>query len=192
MFTSKIAGRKWLFIVIILVVLGVSVGVVIWMFSGGTLPEPFPQNTPPSSLAPTTSTLVGQPSSAGMETYTNTEFGFEFQYPKDLVIEENSFVSYYSKFNLKLFTKIGESFDSTFLVNIVLPEFAERSFGGLDKTTTEVVIDGVSGVKYQYEFSNRQETAIILPLGEYQLVLAVYYEEYEDIFNQILASFKFL
>ena len=171
--------KYFVFIIIVIVVIAFAV----LIFSKYYYITSVPQTTTPTNGTSTTQEL---------KTYRNKEWGFEFQYPQDLVIEENSFVSYYSKFNLELFTKIGESFDPTFLVNIVLPEFAERSFGGLDKTTTEVVIDGVSGVKYQYEFNNRQEKAVILPLGEYQLILGVYYEEYEDIFNQILFTFKFL
>ncbi|MFH1198403.1 MAG: hypothetical protein V1720_22060 [bacterium] len=127
-----------------------------------------------------------------LRTYRNEEYGFEFMYPKDLVIRENAFISYYSKFNLKILTKVGEQFDPTFLVNIVLPEFADRSFAGLEKITTKVNIDGISGIQYQYKFNNRQETVIILPLKQYRLILGVYYEEYKDVFNQILASFKFL
>ncbi len=128
-----------------------------------------------------------------LKTYRNEEWGFEFMYPKDLVILEDAFKSYYSKFNLKILTKVGEQFDPTFLVNIVLPEFAERSFTGLEKITTRVNIDGVSGIQYEYEFGGRREIAIILPINkQYQLILGVYYKEYEGIFNQILATFKFL
>lgn len=132
-------------------------------------------------------------SGSQFKTYRNEEYGFEFQYPGDLIVRENAFNNYYSKFNLEILTKIGEQFDKTFLVNIVLPEFTERSFEGLDKTVTKVNIDGISGIQYQYEFNNRQEKVIILPFNkQYKLILGVYYKEYNDIFNQIISTFKFI
>lgn len=130
--------------------------------------------------------------SKNWETYRNEEWGFEFQYPKDLFIQENSFKSYYSKFNLKIVVKIGEKFDPVLGVNVVLPEFVESSFGELEKVASEVIVGGISGIKYSYEFNNRKETAVILPFGEYRLILVVHYEEYENTFNQILATFKFI
>lgn len=130
------------------------------------------------------------------KTYRNEQFGFEFQYPQDLIIRENSFVSYYSKFNLEVVVKKGEYRDPAFLVNIVLPEFADHTFLGVGATTSTVTIDGVSGIKYEYEFEGLPEIAIVLPLGQYKVILgmegATKPYEYEDTFNQILASFKFL
>lgn len=128
------------------------------------------------------------------QTYINTEFGFEFQYPQDWVVRENTFVSYYSKFNLEIFTRIGESLDSTFLVNIVLPEFTERSFQGLEKTTSEIIIAGVQGIKYEYEYHGFPHTVVILPFGELRMILATGdgSKQYLDEFNQTLTSFKFL
>ncbi|MEK7149428.1 MAG: hypothetical protein AAB757_00405 [Patescibacteria group bacterium] len=167
------------------------VGFAIWFYSyqfqetkqkKENLPEE-KQIQQPTAATTTTSTL---------KIYRNKEFGFEFQYPADLIIRENAFKSYYSKFNLKIYKKIEEQFDPTFLVNVVLPEFAEQSYGGLEKTTDKVIVDGVSGIKYQYKFNERKETAIILPLNEYRLILGVYYEEYENVFNQIISTFKFL
>jgi hypothetical protein len=126
------------------------------------------------------------------KTYKNTEFGFEFEYPKDWVVKENTFGSYYSKFNLEVLIKKGEYLDLVFDVNIVLPEFPDRSFKNIEKITSEVIVNGVPGIKYQYEFEEQQETAIILPLGEYKMILGTDSKQDVDSFNQILASFKFL
>ena len=129
----------------------------------------------------------------GLELYRNEEWGFEFEYPGgDFFISENAFSSYYSKFNLRIRHRIGKAIERALVVNIVLPEFAEQSFSGLSKNTREIIVDGVSGIEYIYEFNERQETATIFSLGEYKLIVGVHHEEYEDIYRQILESFKFL
>jgi len=78
------------------------------------------------------------------------------------------------------------------LVNIVLSEFPELSFRNIDETTSEIVVDGVFGVKYYYEFKGGQETSIILPLGEHKVILNTNDETHTDEFNQVISSFKFL
>lgn len=127
------------------------------------------------------------------KTYHNEEWGFEFQYPKDWIFKENIFKNYYSKFNMELWVLIGEKHDESFLVNIVLPEFT-RGFNGLEKNTSEIIVAGVQGVKYEYQFEGFPETAVILPFGEYKIILGTGggSKQYLDEFNQILASFKFL
>lgn len=131
--------------------------------------------------------------SSSLKTYRNEEWGFEFQYSQSWIFEENIFRSYYSKFNLELFVPIGEKRDESFLVNIVLPEFI-RGFNGLEKTTSEVIVDGVKGIKYQYDFEGSPHISIILPLRDLRIILATGdgSKQYLDEFNQILATFKFL
>ncbi|MFX0138013.1 MAG: PsbP-related protein [Candidatus Hodarchaeota archaeon] len=124
--------------------------------------------------------------------YTNTEFGFEFQYPKDWEVKENTFGSYYSKFNLVVNPKFVRSSNFTVALNIVLPEFPELSFKNIEKTISDVIVDGISGVEYRYEFEDLQERAIILPFGEYNLILSTDSMQYIDTFNQVVSSFKFL
>ena len=88
----------------------------------------------------------------GLKLYRNEEWGFEFEYPEEkFFIKENAFVSYYSKFNLRILHQIGEAVERVVVVNVVLPEFAERSFSGLGEKTEEIVVDGVSGIEYEYE-----------------------------------------
>ncbi|MFQ6083947.1 MAG: hypothetical protein ACE5WD_11420 [Candidatus Aminicenantia bacterium] len=128
----------------------------------------------------------------GLKLYRNEEWGFEFQYPQDWVVKENTFGSYYSKFNMVIRPTVGWYSRFPVSVNIALPEFPERSFQNIEKTTSEVTVDGVLGIKYQYEFEGSQETAIILPLGEYKIILGTDNEQYTEIFNQVLATFKFL
>ena len=136
------------------------------------------------------------------KTYRNKEWGFEFAHPTDWVVNrEHESLTYYSKFFLEMGTPVTvvvdgnnqNAVDSTFLVNIVLPEFV-RGFDNLEKTTTEVIVGGVKGIKYEYVFNNSPETTVILPFGELKMILGTGggSKQYLGEFNQILASFKFL
>ncbi len=131
-----------------------------------------------------------------LQKYINTEYGFEFEYPENWKLEENSFYSPFSKFNLQ-----GDSsaenynpFSPSFIVNIVTPDFADRavvSFRNMNARTSIVIIAGTQGIKYEYEFESVPRIAIDLPFSEYRMLLGADRAQ-EDIFNQTLASFKFL
>lgn len=125
--------------------------------------------------------------------FRNPEFGFEFSYPGTWLLYENTFSSGASKYNLSASAPENEdwAFNTPLLINIVNPEFVELSFKNIEKTTSELVVDGISGVKYQYEFEGGEKTTIILPLREHKMILGTT-KAYENIFNQILATFKFL
>lgn len=131
----------------------------------------------------------------GAKTYRNMDWGFEFQYPEKWVItREHESLTYYSKFYLTMSVPVKEGkFDETFLVNIVLPEFI-RGFDNLEKKSSEIIVAGVQGIKYEYQFEGFPETAVILPFGELRMILGTGggSKQYLDEFNQILATFKFL
>lgn len=131
------------------------------------------------------------------KTYRNEDWGFEFQYPESLVIKENVFTSYYSKFNFQVeyWNKEGK-YLSVFDANVVLPEFANQTFLGVNATTSIVIVNGVKGIKYEYEFEGLPEVAIVLPMGQYKIILGIggsakFYNHQND-FDKILNSFKFL
>jgi len=123
--------------------------------------------------------------------YRNEEWGFEFQYPNDWAVKESSFKNYYSKFNLVLNPTLVKSSNFTILVNVVLPEFAENSFKNVENKS-DVTIGGVQGVEYKYESDGKQETTIVLPLGEYMMILGIDEEQYADVSSRFLETFKFL
>ncbi len=131
------------------------------------------------------------PTLSGLKIYRSEKWGFEFQYPEDWIVKERTFGSYYSKFNMIIRPTSGWYSQFPVSVNIVLPEFPDRSFKNVEKTTFEVIVAGTSGIKYQYEFEGQQETAIILPFGEYKMIVGTD-GRHGNVFNQVLASFKFL
>ena len=77
------------------------------------------------------------------------------------------------------------------LINIVLPEFAEYTFSNQGTIASPIVVDGVSGVKYEYEFEGTPEIDIVLPFGQNRLIIGTK-RKYEVVFTQIVESFNFL
>lgn len=130
--------------------------------------------------------------------YRNEEWGFEFEYPEGWIFHANTFGGLFSKFNL-----VGASPEEnnlpnpiypSILINIVMPDFAERAninLGKLNASTSTVVVAATQGTKYEYEFEGTRRISIYLPLGEYQVNLGAQ-KKHEDVFNLILATFKFI
>src|SRR3989344_566707 len=131
------------------------------------------------------------------KTYRSEEWGFEFQYPGDWSFEVNGFYSPFSKFNLQgnSAAKNYNPLIPSFLINIVTPDFADHQFSDLRNVVSEINIGGVAGLKYEYEMQYGSykvfNITIILPLNQYRIILRMH-KEHESIFNQIIASFKFL
>lgn len=129
------------------------------------------------------------------KTYRNEEWGFEFKYPEDWSFHPNTFYSPFSKFNL-----VGASPEEnghpdplapSLLINVVTPDFADRAFYDLRNTGSETNVGGVIGLKYEYGYEGLSKIAIILSFGQYKMILGAQ-KQYEAVFNQILATFKFL
>lgn len=185
----NVTNKKWLLIFISLVVLGILIAVAVWMLSGRSDQNPLiPFSAVP--IIPSTSSIS---STVGVKIYTNTKFGFEFEYPKDWKVKENLYGSPFSKFNLIIIPTNGKYLPDPILVNIVTPDFADRAILGrknLGASISNINVGGISGTKYKYteEFPT---ISIDLPFGEYRMILGAK-KQYEDVFNQILATFKFL
>ncbi len=183
---KKIALFLSLAIVIVLVFVGWS------LWNRVLIPTPLSPNPPPPTIMPTSPNLSPPTTpQSESEVYRNTDWKFEFQYPKKWIILEKSFGSRSSKFNVVASPDMGEYDPPPFLVNVVFPDFADNTFLGSNPTTSTVTVDGVVGIEYQYDFEEHQETAIVLPLGEYKVILGTR-EPYESKFNQIVSTFKFL
>lgn len=132
-------------------------------------------------------------STSTLKTYRNEEWSFEFQYPKDWIVEENYTKGYYSKFNLRVIPINEKHTKIPVVINIVLPEFAETSFRGINKATSKIIINGIYGVEYKYKYKGRDEIAAILPFGNLRIIIGTDDKQcYENIFNQVIDTFKFL
>jgi len=139
-------------------------------------------------VASSTSTVV--PSET--KTYTNMQWGFEFQYPKDWEVIENPYGSPNLKFTL-LAIPINKTLvhsPDPFLVSIMSSDFVKQQFSDIQNSAKEVVVDGVRGLKYAYEEESLQLIAIILPFDGNMIGIGTD-KEYEKDFNQILSTFKF-
>ena len=79
------------------------------------------------------------------------------------------------------------------LINVVTTNFAGNA--AVNKTNLGAVIsdftvDEIKGKKYVYDFESLRKISIDLPFGEYRMLLGIN-KKYEEIFDQILSSFKF-
>lgn len=192
--------KKLLFLLILVIIILILASV--WLFikyhfvQQELLPAPSSTLTSQSSAILTPTSTVSTSTAQEAKTYRNTEFGFEFQYPKNWSFEVNGFYSPFSKFNLagNSSAENYNPFRPPFLLNIVTPDFADRavtSFKNLNASTSVIAITGVRGIKYEYKFEGAIQIGIDFPFREYRMILGTE-KQYEDIFNQILATFKFL
>lgn len=193
-------------IVIIVVVTAIIIldGYFLFVASHAPLSKVTTTNPIPSPVVVATSTHTDINSAAGLKTYRNEQFGFEFQYPEKLRVEENTFGNYYSQFNLDVTIPVivedGEpnktrvAHDSTVVFNVVRPEFVNTDFWRSQQGTSTIIVDGVTGIKYQFEQEETIHTTVILPFGDYKLIIFTGdgSKPYPDELNQILTSFKFL
>ena len=133
-----------------------------------------------------------QESHLGMKLYRNDEYGFEFWYP----IGWDTFIHPYgqgasSKFEMVVAPNVAESNVNPFLVNIVEPRFADTTFIGDDVASSTVVINGVSGYEYRYDFEGSPEKAVVFSLGQYKVILGTT-KDYMTTFDKILPTFKII
>jgi hypothetical protein len=190
----NIMNKKRIFIIAVIIALSGTLATA-WMFwEYRVQPEASPLSiaTSTQSLVPQISTpTVATSTISKFKTYRNEEWGFEFQYPEDWSIKEKAFVNYYSKFNLEVRPPIRWSQFDSIVINIVLPVFADRAFLGLNPATSTTVVTGIQGIKYEYIFEGAPEVDIVLPFKQNKIIIGTK-KKYEESFNQILTSFKFL
>lgn len=185
--------KKIVIIFIILAALVLSVCAFVWFKDGAQKPASTEQPISATTNADTVKPENTATTTSDLKTYRNDEWSFEFQYPSDLILKEKVFGGYYSKFNLEIFLQ-KKGLDSVFLLNIVLPEFVNTSFWKSQENTSKVFVDGVEGIRYEYEYEGSPQTAVVLPFGDYKIILGTGdgSKPYTEELNQIISSFKFL
>lgn len=149
--------------------------------------------SPPDESVISPSQSDSATTTSGFNLYRNEEWGFEFEYPEDWKIMENPYGSPFSRFNLIVVPTEGKYLPDPVLVNIVTPDFADRaavSRKNLGAIESYVIIGSTGGIKYQYT-EQLPTISIDIPFGEYRIILGAK-KQYEDVFNQILSSFKFI
>ena len=188
--------NKYFLIILLLVIISMIVLAIYSRLFYNTTEESsviknYPKNYPERQI------VEGSSIMSALKTYHNEEYGFEFQYPENWTLHADTFYSPFSRFNL-----VGASPEengrpnpiaSPLLINIVTPDFAERAVvnrKNLGAMETDIVVGGINGKKYEY-IENIVKISIDLPFGEYKMILGAD-KKHEDVFNQILASFKFL
>lgn len=186
-------NQKLKIVLIIAVVLILGFGIFIFLKRNSLQPIPVEIKQPASTSNPIINTENPTTNNSNLKTYRNEEWGFEFQYPDKLILKEKVFGGYYSKFNLEIFLQ-QKGLDSVFLLNIVLPKFVETSFWKSQENTSKIIVDGREGIKYEYEYDGFKYVTVILPFGEYKIILGTGdgSKPYNEELNQILSSFRFL
>lgn len=124
--------------------------------------------------------------------YTNTEYGFKFQYPENWKIIENPYSGPFSKFNLIIVPTKEKYLSDPILINVVTIDFANNAAASrknLGAIISNIIVGGVDGKKYEYteEFPT---ISIDIPFKEYRIIIGAK-KKYETIFNQIISTFKF-
>lgn len=154
--------------------------------------------TAPISTTTTSMTIPPATSTAGVKMYRNAEFNFEFQYPDTWTFTPNTFGGPNTKFNL-----VGASpeegghpnpIDSSILINIVAPDFANNAAAemlDLNAVTSTVMVSGMKETKYTYPFEGESQIGVIVPIGQTTTIILGARKYYEDVFNQVVASFTF-
>lgn len=127
----------------------------------------------------------------GFKYYSNEEWGFAFEYPDDWEVYEAYFGSPYSKFNAVVLPIARGQQDMPISINVVLPEFISGSFASYQDKKTPIIFKGREVDLYEYKWQEMDKTNLIMPFGEYSLILGSNHY-YEEEFEHFLDTFEFL
>jgi hypothetical protein len=146
-------------------------------------------------IASTSTTADTATDHKGMKLYRNEEFGFEFWYPENWEIMENSFKSPYSKFNfevIKIDGKYTNLFDG---MNLVTKDFYDNFLVNSEtdnSEVTDITLGSVFGKQFHYTNEyGLLKTDITFPIGKHFAIFFVERKREKEL-HQILSTFKFL
>lgn len=159
-----------------------------WQIQSSVVIEDDVVSEQPTATSSNSTTAVNE---SATNVYRNDEWGFGFEYSDDWRVSENSFSGYYTQFSLTLFPVEGKYYGRPVLIHIVESEFVDNSFKNLDKTEETIEIDGISGVKYTYDWKGDTQTAVIVPIEEYQMILGTN-GRYPELYDDFIESFEFI
>lgn len=169
------------------------------LFGLGAIIFLLPQNsTPPINDVPDLLPNENTTNTNGLKLYRNEEWGFEFQYPVSWALDETYVGGRLRKFHLRCVPSdqkgLFYSIIQPFILDIVTAERAARLtelFYEVKNSASEMDVGGVVGLRYEYEFNKKPRIAIVLPFGEYKLILDSD-KEYGVVFAKLTSSFKFI
>jgi hypothetical protein len=176
------------YIAVLIVVLGIGISTYWWLKADPSVTEPTPADiTEQPDKQP-----VATDTAPAVQTYQNDEWGIAFEYPNDWEIREPAFYSTVSKLNLSVEPKKGRKYPETILVNITQKDWMEKAM--LKMKSDGIVFEPVLVANFDaFRFESSYEG---LPQIDYLILVNDSYwiniagkKEYEDVLNQMLASF---
>lgn len=134
---------------------------------------------------------------SSLKTYRNTEYGFEFNYPANYPLYENTFTNGGTKFSLITSSPKEDGYPNSIIpplaLTVVTKDFANNvvlNVNSLKPTISDVLLGGIKAKKYSYT-ANIKETAIIVPFEENFIILSSR-GGYDSVFNEVVSSFQFV
>lgn len=173
----------WIIYVVFLFV-GILVGV------GGILGyQKLSINTQPIPISSLTPEATPDPT-AGWETYTNTEYGFSFKYPKTATFEITNATD--TEFNMTLSNLTGVKYEE--LVIFVGKTWADTNASA--DSVSNYTVDGLNAYREDLPSGqNPPQSLVYVKNNNYYYTIQQTKDlsdpEIEGIFNQILSTFKF-
>jgi|GEM_PF-3304356 hypothetical protein len=128
----------------------------------------------------------------GLKHYRNEEFGFEFWYPEELVWEENTFSSPYSKFNLTAVSISGKKTNRMDYVNIATSELYNNFLRNMDIAQAEAVdvrLGTITGKQYRYISEGVPRITVVFPIRDLYVIFSAS-ASHEDIVHDVLGTWQ--